>query len=523
MAIFDNFPYTNFHELNLDWFIRELKTALKKWEDQYIEIKHWYDTYTDDFDALKKWCEDYFENLDIDAEMQAKIDDVLSDMIINGTFDRLVKEVVDENLNDSPVWGYEPFYYYPVASGNYSGTDEASFLQSIATDGVYTWLFFSKSSPGTIRIDKYRNSDKTRVATASVAGGYHANGADYYDGTLYVATLDSNEILEIDPDSLQITATHTFPIGFRCVSFNNDGSCYAMSGNALYRVSLIDDSYSLIGTYALNVNTWQAGCVRNGYIYEASSNPRAIYKIDMSTGKVVRSYPIPRYVDMYCTGEIEAVTEDRDGNFYIASTMSYSFAKYRFACVLQVNKYGEPEHSAYSGGSMYALGSIYAGAYTNKGITAGTSDDPFPCVTMALMAFQSPVCREVGTFTIMFTDDIDEVMYLRDTRVNIDGDSHKAQAIYAYNCQLNLHHIEFEHTESTGQPSDRTVHLTNCQSFVHDITISQSNAGAAASATLTGGSSELYAWSITDGIASIVAYRHLFKADPTTTAYITES
>lgn len=33
MAVFENFPYTNFHELNLDWIIAKVKEYIEKSED----------------------------------------------------------------------------------------------------------------------------------------------------------------------------------------------------------------------------------------------------------------------------------------------------------------------------------------------------------------------------------------------------------------------------------------------------------------------------------------------------------
>lgn len=37
MGLFDQFPYTNFHELNLDWILRALK-ELEKTIDQFVSI-----------------------------------------------------------------------------------------------------------------------------------------------------------------------------------------------------------------------------------------------------------------------------------------------------------------------------------------------------------------------------------------------------------------------------------------------------------------------------------------------------
>lgn len=38
MGVFEQFPYTNFHELNLDWIIAELKKLDKKVNEDLQEI-----------------------------------------------------------------------------------------------------------------------------------------------------------------------------------------------------------------------------------------------------------------------------------------------------------------------------------------------------------------------------------------------------------------------------------------------------------------------------------------------------
>lgn len=51
----DNFPYTNFHELNLDWFIKKFKEIFDEWESLYTTLTQW----KDDTDAdLAQWKDD---------------------------------------------------------------------------------------------------------------------------------------------------------------------------------------------------------------------------------------------------------------------------------------------------------------------------------------------------------------------------------------------------------------------------------------------------------------------------------
>mgnify|MGYP003290834856 CR=1 FL=1 len=37
----DDYPYTNFHELNLDWFIKKFKEIFDEWDALYANMNEW--------------------------------------------------------------------------------------------------------------------------------------------------------------------------------------------------------------------------------------------------------------------------------------------------------------------------------------------------------------------------------------------------------------------------------------------------------------------------------------------------
>ena len=73
-------PYTNPHELNLDWIIATVKQLGL------------------DFETLKKWCEDYLDNLDISNDVNKKI----NQMVTDGTLTPIVEEAV-KNITEPLV------------------------------------------------------------------------------------------------------------------------------------------------------------------------------------------------------------------------------------------------------------------------------------------------------------------------------------------------------------------------------------------------------------------------------------
>ena len=54
MGVFEQFPYANFHEINLDWLIKKMKELL----DRMQSIEDWKDEYQETYDNLKQLYDD---------------------------------------------------------------------------------------------------------------------------------------------------------------------------------------------------------------------------------------------------------------------------------------------------------------------------------------------------------------------------------------------------------------------------------------------------------------------------------
>lgn len=70
MGLFEHFPYTNFHELNLTWFLDTFRELLKEWEDQKREFADLKEAWNE----LRQFVTDYFDNLDVQQEINNKLD-----------------------------------------------------------------------------------------------------------------------------------------------------------------------------------------------------------------------------------------------------------------------------------------------------------------------------------------------------------------------------------------------------------------------------------------------------------------
>lgn len=83
MGLYENIPYVNFHELNLEWILQEVKNAIAEWEAMKVE---WSDT-KQAWEDLKTYVNDYFANLDVQEEINIKLDQMAQD----GSLDAIVE------------------------------------------------------------------------------------------------------------------------------------------------------------------------------------------------------------------------------------------------------------------------------------------------------------------------------------------------------------------------------------------------------------------------------------------------
>ena len=77
------YPYTDYHELNLDWFLSEFKNLVDIWARTQ-----------QDWISMQEYIRDYFDNLNVQTEIDNKIDAMIQD----GTFGTIVEPYVTAAL-----------------------------------------------------------------------------------------------------------------------------------------------------------------------------------------------------------------------------------------------------------------------------------------------------------------------------------------------------------------------------------------------------------------------------------------
>lgn len=71
----NQYPASNFHDLNLDWLLQQMKNCLAEWE----ETKTDWNNLEADNTEFKAYVTNYFDNLDVSDEISAKIDELVED------------------------------------------------------------------------------------------------------------------------------------------------------------------------------------------------------------------------------------------------------------------------------------------------------------------------------------------------------------------------------------------------------------------------------------------------------------
>lgn len=82
---YENFPYSNFHELNADWILDQVRDCIKKVADLGLS-----------FNQLKEYVNNYFSSLDVDTAIAEEI----RRLIDNGTMGALINQTLLGEIND---------------------------------------------------------------------------------------------------------------------------------------------------------------------------------------------------------------------------------------------------------------------------------------------------------------------------------------------------------------------------------------------------------------------------------------
>ena len=117
MGLFDHFPYTNFHELNLDWLLKKYK-ELDAHTDQ---IQSWIDTHEEQYNELKELVDKLYAG-EFSPEFVTSLINWYKDNIID-IIGEMVKQVYFGVTDDGYFVAYIPESWNDIIFGT-SGLDD---------------------------------------------------------------------------------------------------------------------------------------------------------------------------------------------------------------------------------------------------------------------------------------------------------------------------------------------------------------------------------------------------------------
>lgn len=106
MGVFRQFPYSNFHELNLDEIIKIIKNMLEEWAQYHAEWDTWMNQMNEDWSNyqevmntawqnMQNFINNYFDNLDVQEEINTKI----VALITSGEFAEIIEPFIPSQVS----------------------------------------------------------------------------------------------------------------------------------------------------------------------------------------------------------------------------------------------------------------------------------------------------------------------------------------------------------------------------------------------------------------------------------------
>jgi len=161
---YNKYPYTDFHELNLDWVIERVK---KLTEDWLATQQEWNDT-EEQWQQLHDYVMNYFANLDVSQEINNKIDAMVAD----GTFLNVIRSTVEAQTTTAT----ENWLSAHITQPTTPAIDNTLTIAGAAAD--------AKTVGNTIKNNIAAAYDSTKI--------YKINDYVTYNNTLYRCIYDMN-------------------------------------------------------------------------------------------------------------------------------------------------------------------------------------------------------------------------------------------------------------------------------------------------------------------------------------------
>ena len=305
MGLFEQFPYTNYHEKNLQWLMEHVGE------------------YDDQIKALQDKDAELQQEID-DIDVRPAVDDAIQELVDSGYIEDLVVDQINyktRNLNIKRLGRL-------LDDHGYQGRNSVIGGQSICYDGNKYYSCGESSAGQTIAVWATDGTLSSYNNTFTQLG--HANSMTALGSYLYIADGTNANLHVVDKSSLTFVQSIDLSGVYSSVFAvdEDDGKLYVLGMTAgspgVRTVSVMENNVPVpLCTFIVYNRVNQGFAVKDGYAYSLMNQSNMIYKISLSSGNIEMAYYLPSGDGWNPSGEYEDMFK-KDGKICLAACLYYN-------------------------------------------------------------------------------------------------------------------------------------------------------------------------------------------------------
>lgn len=342
MGVFRNFPYTNFHEMNMDYLLKIVREWIDKTDKYFADNTEAMEYLKENFQELKDYVTNYLQHIDVeyeewlaDQDIPLLVNDKLEQMLADGELDNILANniVTWDRLHTQQINAKAVFRnrenYFEVATDNTSRhtsvqdgivySPSGHYESDSADRYLYVWRVWSDdigTSLETINI-----STNQIIGRLSVTSAGHGGTMFIKDDVIYsVANGNLFKISLTNPmNPTLISAEPITLLPKNLIGWNNEGY-WLMASNVndepdrKRKVYRVDENFTT-ATYLYNLGVSNDRVLQNisynaeaNLIYVAQTWGNLITMVNGVNGEAIEDYFIPDDIAYINTGELEYIS-----------------------------------------------------------------------------------------------------------------------------------------------------------------------------------------------------------------------
>lgn len=284
------------------------------------------------FTTLKNYIDNYFENLDVQEEINNKLDEMASDGTLESIIDEYTigKDVFRTRLYLTRLGR---FNLTTLAENGYSNMQAGCYIG----DNYYIFPVIKNNDDGDARLYKINLATGSILTYNDVSGVHHANGCCLKGTSLFFSQTFDNEqtplygIVEVDVSTLNVIETHT--VDFRSaesfqinsIGYDTTNDKFYLIGTDKFAVANTDFEVESVENFVYPHKTYrfnQGGCFYDKYVCVVVNSENAILCFN-TDGTLHHVIDIGEIQANNVFGEIENITVYND-EIYLNANLSHS-------------------------------------------------------------------------------------------------------------------------------------------------------------------------------------------------------